>query len=144
MLFLKFLNIYKRALETVQCKKFQTAVLFTKVNSSVIFRGTTSPTNIFAEHFLVSPKKKLFSFFSDKSCIFIVFLVFIFVVFLFQHKPPTLSNHSLPPQKKIIPKNTQKRHWKTLEMEFCNFRKIWLQHGRTENLLKAGCFQYLD
>ena len=25
-------------------------------------------------------------------------------------------------------------------MEFCNFSKVWLQHVRTENLLKAAAF----
>ena len=63
----------KRALETVQHKKFQTVVQFTKANSLAIFRGATLPTNIFAEHLLVSTKKNFFSFFSDKSYIFVAF-----------------------------------------------------------------------
>ena len=33
-----------------------------------------------------------------------------------------------------------KIHWKTPAMEFCNFSKIGLQHGRTENLLQAAAF----
>ena len=33
-----------------------------------------------------------------------------------------------------------KIHWKTRAMEFCNFSKIGVQHGRTENVLKAAAF----
>ena len=42
--------------------------------------------------------------------------------------------------KKTCTKLFMKIHWKTPTIEFCNFTKIGLQHGRTENLLKVVAF----